>query len=285
MTILIVRKPHMGVERTWRANEETEECVQIVERILAEQKHFRYRYDVVQDISDALTKDGRNISNKYDRVITIGGDGTLLHASHYIDRDTPVLAINSSPSSSEGYFCGTSPVRKDFKDTVLSAVRGDLPFTEVTRMSVVVDRETVTNRALNDALFCHSNPAMTSRYALQDYMDGSSEEQMSSGVWFSTAVGSTGAMRSAGGFTSPHESPNLQYIVREPFQPAGKRLQRVHGFCKPGHSMVLISKIEDGHVYVDGAHINRKVGRNERLYLRASDEPLCLQNFRQGDED
>src|SRR6185312_1433437 len=37
-------------------------------------------------------------------VVTVGGDGTLLAASHNVE-STPVLGINSAPGSSVGFFC------------------------------------------------------------------------------------------------------------------------------------------------------------------------------------
>ena len=42
-------------------------------------------------------------SDEFDLVVTIGGDGTVLHASHFIGT-TPVLAVNSSPRTSAGFF-------------------------------------------------------------------------------------------------------------------------------------------------------------------------------------
>ena len=38
---------------------------------------------------------------KIDLVVAIGGDGTVLSASHYL-KDKPLLAVNSSPKTSEG---------------------------------------------------------------------------------------------------------------------------------------------------------------------------------------
>ena len=37
-------------------------------------------------------------------VVTVGGDGTLLAASHHVGK-TPILGVNSSPGSSVGFFC------------------------------------------------------------------------------------------------------------------------------------------------------------------------------------
>lgn len=36
-----------------------------------------------------------------DLVITVGGDGTLLQASHYVDNSIPVLGVNSDPTQAD----------------------------------------------------------------------------------------------------------------------------------------------------------------------------------------
>lgn len=36
--------------------------------------------------------------NDVDLVVTVGGDGTLLQASHYMDDKIPVLGVNSDPT-------------------------------------------------------------------------------------------------------------------------------------------------------------------------------------------
>lgn len=48
-----------------------------------------------------------------DLVITIGGDGTLLQASHFMDDSVPVLGVNSDPTQIQevvlyACFCGLS---------------------------------------------------------------------------------------------------------------------------------------------------------------------------------
>lgn len=48
-----------------------------------------------------LRKDLRQPIRDVDLVITVGGDGTLLHASHYIDDSVPVLGVNSDPTQPE----------------------------------------------------------------------------------------------------------------------------------------------------------------------------------------
>lgn len=36
-----------------------------------------------------------------DLVVTLGGDGTLLQASHFVDDSTPVLGVNSDPTQDD----------------------------------------------------------------------------------------------------------------------------------------------------------------------------------------
>jgi NAD+ kinase len=36
-----------------------------------------------------------------DLVIAVGGDGTLLRASHFLDSSVPILGVNSDPTSTK----------------------------------------------------------------------------------------------------------------------------------------------------------------------------------------
>jgi NAD+ kinase len=100
-----------------------------------------------------------------DLVVTLGGDGTLLWASHLVAWNTPIIAINTAPKDSVGYFCAGT--RREMGDVLSDALRGTLPQTKLTRMQVTVDDKVVSKRVLNDALYSHECPASTSRYTLR----------------------------------------------------------------------------------------------------------------------
>ena len=121
-------------------------------------------------------------------MITVGGDGTLLSASHAVTR-VPMLGVNSAPSHSVGFFCGAK--RGQARPAILSAVSGDLHKMVLSRMSVRVNGKTITDRVLNEALYCHASPAATTRYILR--LGDVEEEQKSSGFWIGPAAGSTAA--------------------------------------------------------------------------------------------
>ena len=46
-------------------------------------------------------------------VVTVGGDGTLLSASHLASPQVPMLAINSAPRSSVGFYCSATADNAD----------------------------------------------------------------------------------------------------------------------------------------------------------------------------
>ncbi len=216
----------------------------------------------------------------FDLVITIGGDGTVLHASHAIAK-TPVLAVNSSPTTSVGFL--TAAGASGFEHALESVLRGQFAPVRLARMQVEVNGEVVTRRALNDVLFSHVCPASTTRYVIS--YDGKSEAQLSSGIWVATAAGSTAAIRSAGGRMMPPRSSRLQFVVREAFPRGGIR-ERVEpaltrGFISGGQKLEIRSKTEAARLYVDGPHVVFPVEFGDRVSFAPSEEPLTLFGFRE----
>lgn len=213
------------------------------------------------------------IPPKADLIVTVGGDGTLLDASHLIGKDIPLLGINSAPGHSVGFFCGG--VKGAARAALEAALRGDLPASTLTRMRVELNGKCLHARILNEALFCHASPAATSRYILK-IDDRFEEEQRSSGLWIGPAAGSTAAQRSAGGEVLPLESERIQYVVREPYTPAGETLRYTRGLVKASEELVLHCKMRDGKVFMDGHRIVHPVTLGDVLVMRRSDESLTV---------
>ncbi len=213
---------------------------------------------------------------RWDMVVTLGGDGTLLWTSHTVDAQTPMVAINSDPNTSVGYFCAGD--RDDVEDTLRAAIRGELRPTRLTRMRVRVDGETVHTRILNDALFCHPNPAATTRFIIR-HRD-IEESHTCSGIWVGPAAGSTAAQRSAGGRVLPIGSRKLQWVVREVYQPRDVKLQLVKGLVAPDETLTLKSKMPEGRLYFDGAQKIVHVAIGAEIVMQRSDETLTLLGLR-----
>ncbi len=208
----------------------------------------------------------------YDLVVTVGGDGTMLYASHGVG-STPMLAINSAPSFSVGFFCGNRKEGSILK-TLRAAFRGKLPRATLTRMQVQLNDEVVHHRVLNDALYCHQTPAATSRYILE--YEGMVENHKSSGFWIGPAAGSTAAQRSAGGDVLPLASKNLQCVVRELYTPGGDWQQLGKFVIKPDAPLTVRSMSRRMRMYLDGPDTMLKVGLGDVVTFTQSPEPLTL---------
>ena len=263
----LLRRHDPTVRRLRSSHEAHEETVREVDRALD------------QLGADVVFRGGPRgrIPARVDLVITIGGDGTLLAASHQIGDGIPLLGINSAPDHSIGFFCGGK--QGNVLSTLRRALDGRLPGSELTRMRVDLNGKTLHARILNEALFCHASPAATSRYILRISRGSGThveDEQRSSGMWIGPAAGSTAAQRSAGGKVLPLGSRRIQYVVREPYHPIGKRSRSPVGLLDEGGKLTLRSKIRDGRVFIDGHRIVHNVTIGDVLVMRRSAETLTV---------
>ncbi|MCA9523669.1 MAG: NAD(+)/NADH kinase, partial [Myxococcales bacterium] len=180
-----------------------------------------------------------------DLVISVGGDGTLLAASHFVI-DRPVVSVNSSPQSSVGFFsCATA---ETFAETLDEIAADALPAYELARMRITINGAVFGIPVLNDVLFAHRIPAATTRYSVA--LEGRQESHRSSGIWISTAAGSTAAMRSAGGHVMPLESRALQYLVRELYRPIGPTYELVGGVIDC--PLTIVTNAMRTSLFIDG---------------------------------
>lgn len=233
----------------------------------------------VEEALDALGADvvahggpRQRLPGRLDLVVTVGGDGTLLAASHLVAEGCPLLGINSAPGHSVGFFCGG--VKGSVRATIARAIAGKLRATVLARMQVDVNGRCLHARVLNEALFCHTSPAATSRYILT--LGDEEEDQRSSGLWVGPAAGSTAAQRSAGGKILPLASMRLQYVVREPYTPAGGHFHFARGFVDDGEELVLRSKMRDAKVFLDGHRIVHAIKMGDVITMRRSRDSLTV---------
>lgn len=206
-----------------------------------------------------------------DLVVAVGGDGTLLAASHNVV-DVPILGVNSAPGHSVGFFCAAR--RTTFASMLARILAGKLPSVKLTRMRVSVNGRLRTKHVLNEALYCHASPAATSRYLLR--IGRTEEEQRSSGIVIGPAAGSTAAQRSAGGRVLALGSRSLQLVVREPYTPSGKPYRLARRVVAPGEEVEVASKMDNACLFFDGPHRQVPVRLGDHVTFAASDEPLVV---------
>jgi len=144
-----------------------------------------------------------------DLVITIGGDGTLIRASHFIYGQL-VFGINSDSESSEG---GLMSFDENNYFRILEIFDGNFKIHKKDRIAIRKNGKLLDSYAMNEVFIGARNQFSTSRYVIE--VDGKSEEHRSSGVLVVTPMGSNAWYKSAGG--KPYFERVLKYIVREPF--------------------------------------------------------------------
>ena len=76
-----------------------------------------------------------------------------------------MLAINSAPDTSVGYFCAGGG--NGVEEVLAAALAGRLKSSKLARMRVDLGERVISTRVLNDALYCHESPAATSRYIIE----------------------------------------------------------------------------------------------------------------------
>lgn len=206
-----------------------------------------------------------------DFVVSIGGDGTALGASHYVRRGA-MLSVNSAPGDSIGHFCSVH--RRNFAERLAAILKDEWKPAELARLLITLDGKSLPELALNDVLIAHDCPASTTRYLIR--VGDQEEEQRSSGLWVSTAAGSTAGICSAGGKKMPRGSKRIQYLIRELYREPNRSYQFTRGFLDPGESVTIASKMAQGELYIDGARTLYPFPFGTRAQIKKAEESLRL---------
>lgn len=176
---------------------------------LSENENFHTIYSWKNNLKSS---DLKNI----DLVISVGGDGTALSASHFLF-DKPLLAVNSNPGKSEGALT-TIPISELHKK--LEEIKfGNYKTEKLERIEVKINEKIIEPIALNEVFLANEKAYHMSRYKIKFSHDGKNEEekQNSSGIIFSTGTGSTAWFKSAGGEPFSPQSRFIKFLVREPY--------------------------------------------------------------------
>lgn len=203
---------------------------------------------------------------------------------------------------SRGALCAASSYNAD--DILSRVISGDMEPRERTRLQCIVKStytETRLPPALNDILVAHPIPAAVSRFRLtlnhmrspelyspsaflaQSQSSSRNEragiQQLfsfncwSSGIWISTATGSTAAMHAAGGYKMDPHSRNLQYMVREHLTEAGGdsigTKEKGHGNINYDQMLHLRWNSQRGTIFVDGSHSSHDLQLGDEITVEA----------------
>ena len=213
---------------------------------------------------------GRSLPEKtYAVVITVGGDGTFLEATHKFEGQT-IIGVNSSPRYSVGKLCVLR--RENLERFVRRLAEGRLLIRPLHRLELRWKDGRPATLVTNDVLVSHKNPAAMSRYELR--IGKTLERQHSSGVWIATAAGSSGAIYSAGGKHINRWRKDFQYKPRELHVGILERYVLTGGILAESQSIHLTSLMREGTVFVDGAHIRERFSFGDQVRIALSKRPV-----------
>lgn len=198
-----------------------------------------------------------------DLVVTVGPDGQVVNTAKYLDRQ-PIVAINPDPNRIEGVllpFTVETAMRP-----LAGAIFGEPNFKRVTMAEAVLsDGQRLL--AFND-IFIGMRSHVSARYRIE--VNGSSEDQSSSGILISTGAGSTGWLKSVHAGAAqimgvagdkktvargrlPWDADRLIYVVREPWPSKSTGANIVYGSIARDTSFAVASQMaEGGVIFSDG---------------------------------
>ncbi len=156
---------------------------------------------------------GREVAARSDALVILGGDGTLLAASHLVEKPVPVLGVNFG---SLGFL--TEITLAELYPTLEAVLAGTYQFEERRMLRATVRRENgpeVTGDVLNDVVI--TKAALSRIIELDVAVDGLFVSAFrADGLIISSPTGSTAYNLAAGG---PILHPSLPAVVLTPICP------------------------------------------------------------------
>lgn len=209
----------------------------------------------------------QNALKDIDLVIAIGGDGTVLSASHYL-LDAPLLAVNLEPQTSVGAL--TTLSLKELPKKLNQIKSNDYETEKLERIEVSINDCPIDHLALNEVFIGNEKSYLISKYILE--FKNKKEKQLSSGIIFSTGTGSTAWFYSAGGKPFPKESKFIKMIVREPYHSKLLKFNIINEEIKEGEE-IKVTPSTASILAVDSIR-EYKLNPSDVISLKISPHPL-----------
>jgi NAD+ kinase len=213
--------------------------------------------------------DAAQFEQQADMVLTLGGDGTLIHAAGLLQtRAVPILGVNLGRIG-----LLTEVTREALAELLPKALAGDLPVGERLRLDAELFRngqKVLHQRILNDAVIAQLALSRIAVYRVS--LDGALATVVrGDGVIVATPTGSTAYSMAAGGSII---EPTVPAVVVTPICPQSLS-QR--GFIITPEREIAVTLESDSTVYatLDG-QVGHEFRRGDSLVLRRSPVPTLL---------
>jgi NAD+ kinase len=248
------------------AKPETKEDALTIGKVKAVLDRLGIRYSFIE--RSKLNK--RCFRNK-DLVVTVGGDGTFLKASHYIKNGCPIFGVNSDVGMKEGFFLTAD--RKDFEKKIKKLAEGRFKIKKLARLEATLNNKKIPELALNEFYIGSDKEYIASRYYIT--VNGHKERHKSSGILIATPAGSYAWIKSCGGKKLRLTEKKFEYVVREPYEGtlSGKyKLKK--GVLRKGKRITIVSDMEKGLLVVDSMGKEYLFNKKDKITVSLSDNSL-----------
>ncbi|MBQ1586850.1 MAG: NAD(+)/NADH kinase [Ruminococcus sp.] len=208
-----------------------------------------------------------------DAAITVGGDGTIIHAAKYAAQtDTPLIGVNV------GRLGFAADVETEEIDSLARLITGDYSVENRLLLDIEVIKDGVSRHylAVNDAVVAHGQLSKIIDLTLS--LDGEViSKYRADGLLFSTPTGSTAYSLSAGG---PILSPQMRCILMTPVCPHSL-FSRSVVFEEDSQLTVTVKIPLDCScvLTVDGEE-NIDIQENDSVIIRRSEQTLRLMSLK-----
>jgi len=219
-----------------------------IKKVIEKLNSLNIKYEIIE------LKKLKEIKNK-NIVITIGGDGTFLTTSHFINDNTPILGINSDHNNSVGFFCAYNSKNIEKALDKLNKIEKN----KYNRLQIKINNKRIKEYALNDVFIGNKNPALTSIIEIEN------NKPKCSGMLASTALGSSSWMNQMNGKKMPLNSFEIQYKLRD------------HKKSKPKITKKINAKnfTKNSAIYIDGGHLFYDIQFGDNIKIE-NGKPLTI---------
>lgn len=269
-----------------------------VERLKTEHNNHYDTLDFVIDffeknnikprVIEKMAVDPRDFQEKWDCIVSVGGDGTVMDTARYIFDETLFMGIKSSPGS-YGAHCNTS--YDQVEEHLNRLLKKDFGIEKRTRINCSINGDKIQDLSLNEIVIKH----LYGGYAVLEVYDGDGGYRTEgSGIIVSTYKGRTGQYDN-----EPFIDKKTEQVIQESkFKEGEENMLRYkqlsarssegpgYGLIKPGVEVKIKSKIlVNGVVTFDGSDPTKprprvyELGYGQNLKIRVSDNPLHVVKF------
>ncbi len=209
-------------------------------------------------------------------IITLGGDGTFLKASHFIRDKKLILGVNSDTKMKEGFFLSAD--RNNFENKVEKILNNRFNIRPLARLEASINNKKVPSLALNEFYIGSDKEYITSRYYIE--IGKVIERHKSSGLLIATPAGSYAWISSCGGKKLRLTTKKFEYVVREPYKgKTNAKYKLKKGILNKDQIIKITSDMSKGFLIADSISKEFEFKKKDVIKVYVSDKSLNVVFF------